>query len=165
MKNLKIKKQLHENHFITPRLICPNGHTIQNAVEVVGDDNVIQLTRVKKIKTVKKEILDYDTVDPSVGSLIIIREFFHEAMAHFNFKSDFAYKNFCELLNLHVKKSSELAQRFLNKKEEKKINFSQPQSTEPESKNIFFNTQPSFNSLNNPVLFCSIQYSSITGTK
>lgn len=91
---------------IDSNLICANGHTIQNAEEVAGDECYTQSARSRVLKVKKKEMLKHETVQKSVGALIMIRSLFHEAMEHFDIKSDWVYKNYTALGTLYFRKDS-----------------------------------------------------------
>lgn len=81
---------------IEASLICENGHTIQNTLEVNDDDvrpaNARGRALKKKAAIVKTE--EVRNMDDSVALLLIYYALFYESMNHFGFSDDFVFKQF-----------------------------------------------------------------------
>lgn len=85
---------------IESSLICANGHTIQNTVEVIDDECGIYNGRKRKVRTVKDKGVKHATMDPSVASFIIFRSLFAEAMGFFGIASDRIYRYYTGFFTL-----------------------------------------------------------------
>lgn len=73
-------------------LVCANGHTIQNTLEVLDDEEGMRHGRKRVVHRAKKADAARDAVAPSVATFMVFHCLFHEAMKFFNIKSDRIYK-------------------------------------------------------------------------
>lgn len=76
-------------------LVCANGHTLQNTLEVADDEDTPFYGRHRIIRRPKKAAAeDKDSMDPSVAYFVIFRTLFNEAKEDFGFQTDDFYKYF-----------------------------------------------------------------------
>lgn len=75
-------------------LICENGHTIQNTLEV-GEDNIMQgVARSRFVKKMNIATEKKRDLDNTVANMLVIHCLFYEAKKHFGFTDDWIYKQF-----------------------------------------------------------------------
>ncbi|KAI4291558.1 hypothetical protein PAPHI01_0832 [Pancytospora philotis] len=94
-------------------LVCANGHTIQNTVEVIDDTGGIFHSRKKRIRVAKEPLFDPCPADLSVAQFTIFKALFDEAMAFFGIASDRVYRCFTNFFTLERRDGDEQDTRII----------------------------------------------------
>lgn len=80
---------------IDTMLVCSQGHTLENTIEVAVDDHNFPIAmKSKKIRTKKKEKVSYMRDKCSLMKMILLKLLFEEAKDFFCFSNDNVFKYF-----------------------------------------------------------------------
>lgn len=75
-------------------LICEQGHTLQNTMEVANDDHQTSVLKVKRVRTAKKEKKIFKSSGCHLMRMVLMKLLFEEAREHFGLPNDNVFKYF-----------------------------------------------------------------------